>query len=105
MNLEAVNRYKELIDSLNDSSLFMLKERSLFYSRYKLRKTIFFAYIYLKEEKYLFIEWKAYCPDASIDRILTGEQVFNALPDIDKDEAVFHIDIFSFANKIFDDNY
>jgi hypothetical protein len=99
MNLEVIQNYRDLVDSLDSSNLFRLYARKEFRSTYILGETLINVDIYVWQEKSLYtdlyIEWRMYNKDLDIDRKMTGEEAFTALPKKYRDEAVFHIDFFS----------
>jgi hypothetical protein len=97
---DAVDKYTEMVESLDDSGLFILQKRKLFMSIYQIGTSPIFVEISVWQEAHLHIEW---CIDYNylgldIHNEITGEEAFSSLPDKYKEDSIFHLDLFALKN-------
>jgi hypothetical protein len=92
---DAITKYINITESLKDSDLFILKSKEVFATKYKISETPIHFYIEVYAEEYLRTAWSSEIDSISYFHNITGEEAFNAMPDMHKEEAIFYLDIFS----------
>ena len=85
-----------MTEILDESSMFVLKEKKIGQARYCIKDTPIHVNIFIWMEDHIYVEWSIQYRIISINHTdITGEEAFGAIPDELKEDAVFHLDLFS----------